>query len=47
MSNEDIEIFVFIIQTSRSQLINLQQEVSSANIHELDYAIQKIINLMD
>lgn len=45
MSNEEIKLF--IIQTSKGQLILLQQEVSSTNLNELDYAIQKIINLMD
>lgn len=47
MSNEEIDLFVFIIQASKSQLIHLQREVSTAKINELDCAIQKIIDLMD
>lgn len=43
MSNE--EIYVFILQTSKSQLIELLH-VSAAD-NELDQAIQKVIDLMD
>ncbi|WP_374723439.1 hypothetical protein [Calidifontibacillus erzurumensis] len=45
MSNEEIEIF--LIQASKSQLKELQQEFSAANHNELDNVIQMIIDLKD
>ncbi len=45
VSNEEIEIF--LIQASKSQLKELQQEFSAANHNELDNVIQMIIDLKD
>lgn len=48
MSNE--ELYEIILQTSKSELMILLQEISSAKSNELDNAIQrinKIINLME
>lgn len=42
MSNEELRNFV--LQASKSQLIELQQEL---HIYELYFAIQRIIDLME
>lgn len=45
MSNEEIQNI--LLQASKSQLIHLQQELITTNMHEVAYALRKIIDLTD
>ncbi len=45
MSND--EIIEFILQTSKSELMIMLQEVSAAKLHELENAISRVIKLIE